>query len=791
MGATTTAYRTCPLCEATCGLELTIEDGAVTRVRGDEQDVFSRGFLCPKGVSLRELHEDPDRLRMPLLKQADGTHVEVSWDEAFAEVARRLPPLLQEHGRDAVAAYLGNPFAHNLGGIFYGRVLLKALGTRNVYSASTVDQYPKQVAASHMFGTAGSVPVPDLDRTDFLLVLGANPLASNGSLMTAPDVRGRLRAMRARGGRLVVVDPRRTRTAREADTHHFIRPGTDAFLLAAMVHVLLEEDLVELGRAEGLVRGLDELREAVATVTPERAAAATGIAAADIVQLARDLAAAPSAAVYGRIGTTTQVFGTTASWLVDVLNVLTGNLDRPGGALFTTPAAGGPTTSGADPERPGRGRGPKPARWASRVRGLGEVLGELPVACLAEEIETPGEGQVRALFTVAGNPVVSTPNSGRLDAALASLDFMVSVDIYLNETTRHADVILPVPSPFERSHFDVLLYSFAVRDVANYSAPAIPAPDGMPAEWETLLRLVGAVTGQGPDADVAAIDAFVAAQAVAREVGTVGSPAFGLDPDAVGRVLAVESGPERLLDLLLRCGPYGAGFPELGAPGPGLPADATVADGDVRPEAGLSLAALRAAPHGVDLGPLKQRLPEVLRMPDALIDLAPAALLADVPRLLAELDAQAGAAADGPLLLVGRRDLRSNNSWMHNLPLLVRGRARCTLHVHPDDGVRLGLADGAEATVRARTGELVLPVELTEDVMPGVVSIPHGWGHGVAGTRMDVAGAHAGVNSNVLTDELVVEPLTGTAVLNGIPVDVAPAGDVADRTEPLTAPAGR
>jgi anaerobic selenocysteine-containing dehydrogenase len=766
----TTQYRTCPLCEATCGLELTMHDGAVTRVRGDEDDVFSAGFLCPKGVSLLELHDDPDRLRVPLLKQPDGSHAPCSWDEAFAEIDRRLKPIVEAGGRDAVAAYLGNPSAHSLGALLHGRVLLKALGTKNLYSASTVDQYPKQLAAAHMFGSAVTVPVPDLDRTDFLLILGANPLASNGSLMTAPDVRGRLRAMRARGGRLVVVDPRRTRTAREADQHLFIRPGTDAFLLAAMAHVLFTEDLVDLGDCAEHVAGLDELRDAVAAVTPARAAAACGIPEDQIVTLARDLAAAPTAAVYGRIGTTTQAFGTTASWLVDVLNVLTGNLDRPGGALFATPAAGGPNTAG----EPGRGRGARAPRWTSRVRGLSEILGEIPVACLAEEIETPGEGQIRALFTVAGNPVVSTPNSERLDRALASLDLMVSVDIYLNETTRHADVILPVPSPFEKSHYDLALYGFAIRDVANYSPAVVDRPAEMPTEWETLLRLTGIVTGQGSQADIAAIDDFVAAESVRRECTTEQSPAHGLDPAAVLDTLAPHRGPERLLDLMLRCGPYGLGFPELGAPGPGLGDVARETAGDVAPD-GLSLAVLAANPHGIDLGPLKSRLPEVLRTPSGRIELAPDLLLGDVPRLIEELDAVAELAATDAMLLVGRRDLRSNNSWMHNQPLLVSGPARCTLHVHPEDAERLGLEDGGTATVSARAGTVVIPVEVTEDVMRGVVSIPHGWGHGVDGTRMDVAGSHAGVNSNVLTDETVVEPLSGTAVLNGIPVTVGPA----------------
>ena len=733
------AYRTCPLCEATCGLEIGVgQDGAITRVRGDEADVFSRGFLCPKGVSLKQLHDDPDRVRTPLLKQPDGTFAPATWDEAFAVIDARLPALIAEHGRDSVAAYLGNPAAHSLGAIMYGRVLLKAIGTRNVFSASTVDQYPKQMAAAMMFGTATSVPVPDLDRTDFLLILGANPMASNGSLMTAPDVRGRLRAIRSRGGRIVVVDPRRTRTAAEADQHLFIRPGTDALLLFALVHVVFAEGL-DAPLDPAAFAGLDEVRALAAGFTPEEVAGPTGIAAQDIRELARGLAGADSAAVYGRIGTTTQAFGTTASWLVDVLNAITGNLDRPGGAMFTAPAAGSGNTRGPA----GAGRGVDFGRFASRVRGLGEVFGELPVSCLSEEIQTPGDGQIRALITIAGNPAVSTPNSGRLGEALASLDFMVSLDIYVNETTRHADVILPAPSALSRSHFDLALYSFAIRNVANYSAPVLPLEDGFPDEWQTLLRLTGVVTGQGPDADVAAIDDFVAAEAVRREVGTEGSPLAGAPVEEVLALLAPRVGPERLLDLMLRTGPYG-----------------------------LTLADLEAAPHGIDLGALEPRLPGALRTPSGRVELAPPALVADVERLHAVLDR--GAGQDGALVLVGRRDLRSNNSWMHNLPLLAGGPRRCTAWVHPADATRLGLADGEPATVSSRVGEIEIEVEVTQDVMPGVVSIPHGWGHDDPNAAMAVAAAQAGVNSNVLADELEVEPLSGTAVLNGIPVRLAP-----------------
>ncbi len=765
-----TAIRTCPLCEATCGLTLEVDDAtrSVGRVRGDAEDVFSRGFLCPKGVGLKELHEDPDRVRTPLLRQDDGSFLPASWDEAFAVIAERMPA-----AGDQLAMYLGNPSAHNLGATIYGRVLLKALRSKNLFSASTVDQYPKQMASALMFGTGTSVPVPDLDRTDFLLVMGANPLASNGSLMTAPDVRGRLRAIRARGGRIVVVDPRRTRTAAEADEHLFIRPGTDGLLLMALLQVMFAEGLAA-DLPEDVFAGLDEVWALCAEFTPAAVAGPCGIDAERIVALARGLASASSAAVYGRIGTTVQTFGTLNSWLVDVVNAVTGNLDRPGGAMFPRTAAGGANTKG----EPGRGRGFVHGRWSSRVRGLGEVLGELPVAVLAEEIEEPGEGQVRALITLAGNPVVSTPNSDRLAGALASLDFMVSIDVYVNETTRHADVILPAPGPLERSHYDLALYSFAIRDVANYSPPVFP-PTG-PEEWELLARLAGVVSGQGAAVDVDALDRFVALDVIGRECGSTGSPLEGADPaevlalykaagashtaDASG--LAGLRGPERVLDVMLRCGPYGAGYRTLGRPGPGLPDEAV---GAAEGCDGLSLAALLAAPHGIDCGALVPRLPGALRTPSGKVELAPPVLVADVARLAESLET-----APAGMVLIGRRDLRSNNSWMHNLPGLVSGPARCTAWVHPDDAERLGLRDGEPAVVRARTGEVTVPVEVTADVMPGVVSIPHGWGHDAPGARMAVAGAHAGVNSNVLADEQEVEPVSGTAILNGIPVTLAP-----------------
>ena len=560
-------------------------------------------------------------------------------------------------------------------------------------------------------------------------MLGANPLASNGSLLTAPDMRGRLRALRARGGKLVVVDPRRSRTAEEADEHHPIRPGTDALLLFALAHVLFAEDLV---RPLELADGVAEVEALAQPFTPEAVAPATGIGADAIRRMARELAAAEAAAVYGRIGTTTQEFGTLASWLVDVLNVLTGNLDRPGGAMFPLAAAGQRNASGA----PGRGRQLQLGRWRSRVRGLPESLGELPVAALAEEIETPGGGQVRALITLAGNPARSTPNSTRMERALEGLDLYVALDIYVNESTRHADVILPAPSPLERGHYDLALYQLAVRNVANWSPPAIPLPAGQPDEWETLLRLAG-IAGLDPTrpvtADVGPLDDLVAGELARRE---------GVDVEAMLAAVAPRTGPERLLDILLRCGPY----------------DLTLAD-------------LEAAPHGIDLGPLAPRLPDVLRTPSGRIELAPAAIVADVARLHEALGREHDPEA---LVLIGRRQLRSNNSWMHNVPRLVSGPERCTLHVHPDDAARLGLADGELAEVRSRTGAVHAPVEVTDRVMAGVVSLPHGWGHDAPGARLGVAAEHAGVNANALGDEELVDALSGNAVLNGIPVAVAP-----------------
>ncbi|MCM2415017.1 molybdopterin oxidoreductase family protein [Streptomyces sp. RKAG290] len=743
--STRTALRICPLCEATCGLTLTIEGTRVTGARGDRDDVFSQGFICPKGASIGGLDEDPDRLRTPLVRR-DGVLTEASWSEAFDVIARALPAVTAQHGPQAVGVVLGNPNVHTMAGALYPSALLAALRTRALFTASTLDQMPKHVSSGLLFGDPNSIPVPDLDRTGHLLLLGANPLESNGSLCTAPDFPGKLKALRRRGGSLTVVDPRRTRTARLADRHVAIRPGTDALLLAAVTHVLFEEKLTDPGALADHVQGIEEVAEAVRDFTPEAVAPACDVAADTIRAMARELAAAPTAAVYGRIGSCTVEHGTLASWLVDVLNILTGNLDRPGGALFPLSA----TARAPRPAAPGKGFAL--GRWTSRVSGHPEAKGELPISALAEEIGTPGEGRIRALIVLAANPVLSAPDGDRLDRALADgLDFMVSVDPYLNETSRHADVVLPPPPPSQSAHFDFAFNTLAVRNQVRYTRPAVPLDADRMDESEILARLVLAVSGMH-GADPAAVDAMIIDRALGKTVADPHSPVHGRSPAELAAALTGRTGPERRLDLMLRLGPYGEGFG---------------ADPD-----GLTLDRLLAHPHGIDLGPLAPRVPEVLTTRSGRVELFPAPIAADLPRLRSAL---AGRGDPDALVLIGRRHLRSNNSWMHNVAALSGGSNVCTLQVHPDDAARLGLADGAAATVTADGGELTAPVEITDGVRTGVVSLPHGWGHSRPGTRMSVAAAQPGVNVNQLLDGTRLDPLSGTAVLNGIPVTVAPA----------------
>jgi anaerobic selenocysteine-containing dehydrogenase len=713
-----THFRTCHLCEAMCGVAIEVKDGVIAEIRGDHDDVFSRGHICPKAVALKDVHEDPDRLRRPL-RRTGSTWQEIGWDEALDEAAQRLCAVQKAHGRNAVALYQGNPNVHNYGAALYGQLLARSLGSRSLYSATSVDQLPHMLASLLMFGHQFLFPVPDLDRTDHLLMLGANPLASNGSLMSAGGGKPRLDALRRRGGRLVVVDPRRTETAAIADLHVPIRPGTDAALLLAILHVLHAEKLTRPGRLAGFTDGLDALAELSRAWPPQRVAAATGVPADTIERLARELAAAPRAVCYGRVGVSTQEFGGLACWLIVAINLVTGNLDREGGAMFPLPAV----DLAALTDRIGlRGHFDK---GRSRVSGRPEFGGEWPAGVLAEEIETPGEGQVRALVCSAGNPVLSTPNGARLERSLAGLDFLLSIDIYLNETSRHAHLVLPPTFALEHDHYDLIFHALAVRDTAKYSEPLFdPGPDAR-HDWQILGGL-------------------------ARRIDQL-KGRYGWRSRLTHAALS-HLGPSGLLGLLLRTGPHGAGL--FGS--------------------GLTLGRLRKAPHGIDLGPLRPAFPRRIFTKDRRIDAAPARLLADVPRLEAAL-----ARHDGSLQLIGRRDVRSNNSWMHNSERLVKGRDRCTLQMSPLDAAARALTPGDRVRVTSRVGTVEAGVEIADAMMPGVVCLPHGWGHGREGTRLRVANGRPGVSINDVTDDQRVDDLCGTAAFSATPVEVtrSPAAD--------------
>jgi anaerobic selenocysteine-containing dehydrogenase len=722
-----------------------VKGGQVQRIRANDADVWSRGYICPKGTALGQLHHDPDRLRTPLLRDG-GSWREVSWEQAYAEVWRRLQPVLERDGISAVTAYVGNPVAHGFSLSRYVGAFIPMSGINPLYSAGTVDQWPKNVVCALLYGSMWSIPLPDLDRGDFLLMLGANPHASQGSLLAAADVLGRLDAMRARGGRVVVVDPRRTGTAEHADEWIGIQPGTDAALLLAMANVLFAEGRVRLGRLEGRVEGLDEVERLARDFTPEVVAGCCRVPAESIRRLARQLSDARRGAVYGRIGTCTQEFGTLASWLVEVLNVLTGNLDREGGSMFANPIAWS-LTSIRPPEF---AEGFEFGRFRSRVRGAPEVLGQFPLSCLAEEIATPGEGQIKALFTIAGNPVLSAPDAARLDAALPALECMVSVDNYLNETTRHAHVILPGLSPFEQPHYDELIWSWALRNAGKYSPALFPPPGDHPQEWRILLSLAGMLQGVPPESLVPEqIDQLFFAGLVAMLASREGSAIAGRDPAEI-IAQAGEPGPERMLDFTIRTGPWGDLY-------------------GARP-AGLSLEQLKQEPNGIDRGALTPRLDEVLQTASGRIELAPEYICADIPRLCERLSHEPHG-----LVLVSRRHVRSNNSWMHNLPALMTGRNRCTLLIHPDDATPRGLADGDLARIRSQVGSVEAPVEVSDEMLPGVVSLPHGWGHDKPGVRLSVASQHAGVCNNLLAPGTLLDVPSNNAAINGIPVEVEAA----------------
>ena len=696
----------CNLCEAICGLELTVEGGSVTAVRGNPDDPLSRGHICPKGVAIADLHADPDRLRHPVRRVPgpDGdTWEEIGWDEAFDLVADGLAHAINAHGRDALGIYLGNPNVHSLGSMTHGTAMVKSFRTRNKFSATSVDQLPHQLLAHLMYGHQLLLPIPDIDRTSYFLVFGANPMASNGSLMTVPDFPGRLRALKRRGGRMVVLDPRRTETAKVATAHHFVRPGSDAWVVLAMLHTLFAEGLT---RPAAYVDGLEAVEAAVADLTPERAERASGLPAETIRQLARELAEADGAAAYGRVGVSTQEFGTLTQWAIQLLNIVTGNLDRVGGTLLTTPAL---DAVGRRLIGPGH-----VDLWRSRVRGLPEFAGELPVAALREEIETPGEGQVRALLTVAGNPVLSTPDGAGLDRALAGLDFMAAVDIYVNETTRHADVILPPTTALERDHYDLVFHLLAVRNTARFTPAVFDKGRDQRHDWE-IFREIALRTGKR----------LRQRRPLKRRLA---------------ERLRLTASPTLLIGQLLRTGGR------------------------------TTISELRRNPSGVDLGPLQPgQLPDRLQTKGRRIDAAPALVLDDLTRLR---DQRLPGADE--LVLVGRRHQRDCNSWMHNTERLTRGRTRHQLLMHPDDLAARGLADGATVTVASRVGSVEVEVRSTDEMMAGVVSLPHGYGHQRDGVRLAQAREVVGPSINDLTDPELLDA-SGNAALNGVPVTVSAA----------------
>jgi len=737
-------HRSCPICEASCGIVVDVDRMAnkVVAIRGDADDPRSRGYLCPKVFAPQAVYEDPDRIRRPLRRIGDRL-TEIGWDEALDLVGTRLKATRATHGPDAVATYIGNPTGHNVGALLWTTMFIGTLGSQRIFSGATVDQFPKNLSCRILYGDAWLFPIPDLDRTDFFLCLGGNPLISQGSLMSAPNMAARLRALHARGGHSVVIDPRRTETAQLASQHLFIRPGTDPLLLFAMVHTLFEEGLVRPGRLADFTDGIDALKDLARHFPPESVAAATGIDAATIRRLTRNFAAAERAVCYGRLGTCTVEFGTLASWLTDALNLLTGNLDRPGGLMFPRPATG-------QGEPVAQDTGPVPyARFHSRVRGFPEFDGQLPVAVLAEEIDAAGEERIRALITVAGNPVLSTPNGERLSRALSRLDFMVSIDIYLNETTRHADIILPTTTAFEETNFDFLFQTTSVRNMVRYS-PRIftPAADAKP-HWAVLMEVAARLN----DTTIESYDDFMFEGMLATVVGQPGTRCAGVTSDMARAKLGSTRGPERFVDLLLRAGPYGDAFDDAAH--------------------GLSLAKVQRVRHAIDLGPLQPRLPDILRTPGRRIPLVHELLVHDVDRLKRALNRFA---APQGLVLVSRRQLRNMNSWLHNVESLARGRNRCTLLIHPDDARRIGVHSGGRARVRSRVGEVCPEVEVSDEMMPGVVCLPHGFGHAAPGTRLSVASRlQPGVNANQLADEMLLDELSGNSVLNGIPVEVLPA----------------
>lgn len=709
-----TVFRSCTLCEAMCGLRIEIEDEKITAIRGDKEDAFSRGHLCAKGPELKNIYESPDRIKRPLKRFGD-TWKEISWVEALSETATKIHEIQSKHGKDSVAFYLGNPNVHNYGSILFNPRLASKINTKNVFVATSMDQLPHHFASLFMFGHQFLLPIPDIDRSNYFLIIGGNPFASNGSIMTAPDVKKRLKAIQERGGKFVVIDPRKTETASNASEHIFIRPGADVYLLLAILNVIFSKNLVKQSKALELSDGLEEVKKFTSEFTPEKVEKITGIDATTIERITLEFTKAEGATCYGRMGVSTQKFGALCLWLIYVINIVTGNFDSAGGMMFTRPAV---DMIGPDNNEAGKGSFD---RYRSRVRNLPEFSGEFPVATMADEILTEGDGQIKMLITSAGNPVLSSPNGKKLEQALDTLDFMVSIDFYLNETTSKANIILPPTSGLEHDHYDLIFNIFAVRNVTKYAEQVFSHEEGMLHDWEIFSDLARRL-----------------------ELVKSGKPL----PD---KIIESKIKPTDFLDRSLQSGPYGKSH-------------------------GLTLQKLKENPHGIDLGPLVPMLPERLRTKDKRIKLSPEIMLSDIDRVrkvLQDFEKNQNHNS-GKFLLIGRRHLRNNNSWMHNMPKLMTGPNRCTAIINVKDAERLGIQNESSVKIKSRVGEITVIAEVTDEIMQGVVSLPHGFGHGRKGTKLSIAGEHAGVSINDITDETELDTLSGNAAFSGTPVEIIP-----------------
>jgi anaerobic selenocysteine-containing dehydrogenase len=700
-------FSTCTLCEAMCGIEVTTQDREILSIVGDKQNPFSEGHVCPKAMALKDLYDDPDRLRQPMQKTADGWQP-IGWDEALDKVAQGLHKVQQQNGIDSVGVYLGNPNAHNMGSILFGPHFYRALKTKNRYSATSVDQLPHHIVSRKLFGHQSQIPIPDIDHTQHFMIIGGNPLASNGSIMTVPHIKRRLKAIQKRGGKVVVIDPKKSETADISCEHHFIKPGTDALLMLAMLNTLFAKQLAKPEHLLAFAPELEQVASFVQDYSADRVAPLIGIEAAQINSMVEAFCQAESAVCYGRMGASVQAFGTLTQYLIMLFNMLTGNLDRPGGMMFTQPAAD---------LLPHSGRG-SVGKYQTRVRNLPAFGGEYPVSALAEEITTSGEGQIKAMVIGAGNPILTTPNGPQLDAAFEQLEFVAAIDFYITETTRHANIILPPVTALERDHYDVVFHNFAIRNSAKFS-PAIFEPKAESrTDWQIYLAL-------------------------AERLDTLN----GVPGDKYEKLW--QQTPVGVVDDLLRSGKYANG------------------------EHNLSIDKLVEYPHGIDLGPLQPDLPNAIFHPDKLINLAFDYFMADLVRLDKHFFTEPKV-ADDSLQLIGRRHLKTNNSWLHNSQRMVKGtdkgNKRCTAQIHPEDAARFAIADGQQIKVKSRVGQVSIPAEVTAKIMPGVISIPHGWGHDKKDSNWTTAKEHAGVSVNDLTDEMVLDELSGNAVLNGVPV---------------------